>query len=178
MSTKWAHVVCILAFAAIGTTAKVARADGDYARFRGGIDLTAGGLLANGYGVGLVGVDGRVGVQVNHLLGLYVQPQLVFGDGSVGNINHFTGVFGVTGMADFTFGSRFFVAAGAGFTYLGTNDANAAGEIEVRLGGYPIVARNRYGARRGLMIGADIHVIFVDGVQLIEPMFAIGFEAF
>ena len=198
------HVACVaasvLAFAAIGTTAATASAQqvvyvqpapravyvegggGDYARFRGAIDLTGGGLLVSGVSAGLVGVDARLGVQVNNLLGIYAQPHLSFGAGTYagpGNTG-FTGVAGVSGIVDFTF-DRVFFGGGGGFAYVGSLPF-ASPEGEIRAGFYPIVSHGRGGRRRGLVIAADLHILYVPdtvgSIGLLQPMLQIGYEAF
>jgi hypothetical protein len=188
MRTHLAHVVSILAFAAVGLTATAASAQrvvveeegGGYARFRGGIDFTGGALLVSGFTAGLVGIDGRLGVQLNNLVGIYAQPHLVFGDGTYAATTGVTGVFGVSAIVDFTF-DRLFIGGGGGFAYIGSAPY-ASPEGEVRVGFYPIVSHGRGGRRRGLMLGVDLHIIYVpDGgnaLGLLEPMFQIGYEAF
>jgi hypothetical protein len=190
MRTHLAHVVSILAFAAVGLTATAASAQrvvveeegGGYTRLRAGIDLTGGGLLLDGYGIGLVGVDGRLGVQANNLLAIYAQAHLVFGGGSCGGGTCGTGLpglFSVSAVADFTF-DRIFVGAGGGFVYIG-DAVNAGPELIGRFGFYPLMRRGRFGGRRGLMIGADVHLDYIPGgggAAFLEPMFLIGYEAF
>jgi len=188
MKTQMAHVVSLLAFATIGLTATAASAQRVYveeeggggARFRGGIDLTGGGVFLGNTSVGVVGLDGRLGVQVNNLLGLYIQPHLVFGGGTYLGTSGFDGVFAVDGLADFTF-DRLFFGAGAGLAYTGVNNFYASPEAHLRVGFYPLVGHTRRG-RRGLMIGADLRIIYWtipgDGTPLLEPTIAIGYEAF
>jgi len=190
MKTKNMHVVTILASVAIGLVTTAASAQrvvvveeegGGYSRIRAGIDATGGGLLLNGYGLGLVGLDGRLGVQANNLFAIYAQAHLVFGGGSCGLgacDSGFPGIFSLSAVADFTF-DRIFVGAGGGFVYLGENP-HPGPEGIVRFGFYPLMRRGHFGGRRGLMIGADLHIDYVpDGSEAyLEPMFLIGYEAF
>jgi hypothetical protein len=189
MKTQKITIVSLLVFVAIGLATTVAGAQrvvveeegGGYARIRAGIDATAGGLLLNGYGLGLVGLDGRLGVQANNLFGIYAQAHLVFGGGGCGPggcDTGFPGIFSLSAVADFTF-DRIFIGAGGGLVYIGA-DPHAGPEAIVRLGFYPLMRRSRFGGRRGLMIGADLHIDYVpDGsAAYLEPMFLIGYEAF
>ena len=56
--------------------------DEDEPRFRGGISIGGGGLFYSGAAAGLGTVDGRIGVQIMDLLGVYVQSHLALGAGS------------------------------------------------------------------------------------------------
>ena len=196
MRSQLVLVASILASAAVGLTASTASAQrmvvveegggGDHARFRGGIDLTGGGILLNGYTVGVVGVEGQLGVQVNNLLGFYVQPHLVFGGGqyTAGPVSAsgFDGVFGVTGLVDFTFDNRVQIGGGGGVAYTGVNNFYASPVLEGRFAFYPVENHSRGGRRRGLMIGADIRFIYWtvpgDALMLMEPTAFIGYQAF
>ena len=167
MRSQVAFVASILAFAAVGLTASTASAQrmvvvedgrgegggGDWTRFRGGIDLTGGGILLSGYTVGVVGIEGQLGVQVNNLLGFYVQPHLVFGGGQYTaagfSSSGFDGVFGVTGLVDFTFDNRIAIAGGGGVSYTGVNNFYASPTIEGRFAFYPVENHGRGGRRRG-----------------------------
>jgi hypothetical protein len=190
MRSQVAFVASILAFAAVTATAGTASAQrmvavegggGDSVRFRGGVDLTGGGIFLNGVGVGLVGVDAQLGVQLNNLIGIYAEPHLVFGGGSYANATGLDGVVGATGMIDFTF-DRIQVGAGAGFAYTGVNNFYASPEIEGKFAFYPVMSHGFRGRRRGLMIGANVHFIYWtvpgDALPLLEPMAFIGYQAF
>jgi hypothetical protein len=190
MRTQRARVASILAFATIGAITRTSGAQqvvvvergGDYARLRAGIDLTGGGLFLNGVGVGLVGLDGRLGVQFNDLFALYGQAHFVFGDGTAPallGVSGGTEVFSLSAVADFTF-RQVFVGFGVGGAYFGY-DPYASPEALFRFGFYPLERRHRWGRRSGLMIGADLHVEYVPhagGDAYVEPMFLIGWEAF
>lgn len=158
-----------------------AAASEDGARFRWGISL-AGGLEKVSILSGpMFGVDSRLGFQLNHLLGFYLQTHLSLGslslsDGSsVGLFGAgLTGTFTVAGMAEVTLMDRFFAAAGVGVGVLN----NPSGFMfQARVGGYPLMGK--YGARRkGLMVGLDFRSIFIDGATGILVLGAIGYEAF
>jgi hypothetical protein len=188
--TRWARAASILALAAIGAITKsssaqqvvVVERQADYARLRTGIDLTGGGLFLNGIGVGLVGLDGRLGVQLNNVFALYGQAHFVFGDGTAPallGVSGGTEVFSLTAVADFTF-RQVFVGFGVGGAYFGY-EPYASPEALFRFGFYPLERRHRWGRRSGLMIGADLHLEYVPhggGDAYLEPMFLIGWEAF
>jgi hypothetical protein len=148
----------------------------DGVRFRGGVALTGGGLFVDGYALGLGGIDGRIGVQINNLIGVYAQPYLTFGGGQVAGATGVTGTVGSDVIVDFTFLDQIFVGAGAGAGIIGSLVAEQA---HLRVGGYPVVARGLNGIRRkGLMIGADLSVHFTSGAVIMQPMVSIGYEAF
>ena len=153
----------------------------DDVRFRGGISVGGGGLFLGGYTFGLGGVDGRLGVQINDLIGIYAQPQLAIYGGSVnlgngGSLPGVGGIVGGTALIDFTFLDRLFVGVGGGGALLNNP---AAGELHFRVGGYPVMGfgKNKI-QRKGLMIGADLRVFFVSGLTLFSPTANIGYEVF
>jgi hypothetical protein len=187
--TRWLHwSLFVAAFSACVLTAGVASAqrvvvveEEDAARFRGGVSLSGGGLFLNSVGVGLVGVDGRLGVQINNLIAVYAQPYLAFGGGSGYTGTGGAGVLaGADAVVDFTFNSFFFVGAGGGAgAFVAGGEAASAENLLFRVGFYPIVARRARRARRtGLMVGVDIRPYFVDSLALFQAMGTIGFEAF
>lgn len=59
----------------------------DGVRFRGGISLGGGGEFISGFTAGLGAIDRPVGVQSNKLVGLYLQPHVALGAGSIGSIS-------------------------------------------------------------------------------------------
>jgi hypothetical protein len=153
----------------------------DFPRFRGGISLGAGGLFVSDFGVGLGVLDGRLGVQINNLIGIYAQPHFSVGGGTVNGVGSaITGEAGATLLVDFTFFDRFFVGVGGGGGVIGSL---GAGELHIRLGGYPLLRllpdRVR---RRGLMLGIDTRVYFVEipgaTANVVSVAGSIGFEAF
>jgi len=124
-----------------------------------------------------VGFDFRLGVQLNDLIGIYVQPHLSGGKGSYeGGLSGGTGVFAVTGMVDFTLADQ--VAFGAGFGYGVLNNPTGPA-LAFRAAWYPVVSRSPLGPRRkGLMVGADMRVIFSDVGTGIQFIGSVGYEAF
>jgi hypothetical protein len=171
------RAVWAMAFTASSLIATSALADEDGLRFRGGVDIAGGGLLVSGFGVGMGGVDGRIGLQINDLIGAYVQPHLAFGGGKYHGASVFTGVAGASGIVDFTFFDQLFVGGGGGFAYVGEIPDPGA-SLHFRFGGYPLQGDGEGARRKGLLIGADLHVHFVQGFTLLQPMLAIGYEAF
>lgn len=137
----------------------------DGVRFRGGIALDVGALVFPGGlipAVGLAGLQGTTGVQINHLVGIYVVPgfDVLFGD--VGGV-------GLTAalLVDFTINHLFTVGAGPDvgvFAAFGgdgnTASALAGANYGARLHAavHPVVGHN--GARRnGFTIGLDMRFL-------------------
>jgi hypothetical protein len=200
MRSNRAHLASLLAFAAVGFAAATANAQQvvvvepgprravlveggpvvDGPRFRGGISLDGGGIFVSGYGLGLVGLSGRLGVQINDLIGVYGMPYFSLGGGSVNGLNAFTGTGGGDAVVDFTFADRFFVGAGGGYGIVGS----AGGpEALFRGGFYPLLGRRLHRpGRRGLMIGVNVRPHFLSSAgtsaTVLEAMGTIGFEAF
>jgi hypothetical protein len=184
-----ALIACLLV-AGVASAQRVVVVEGgpvyDGPRLRAGISVGGGGLFLNGYGVGLVGLDGRIGVQINNLVAVYAQPYLALGGGGdgVGSSGFLTSV-GADAVVDFTLSNVFFLGVGGGgggFIAPQPTGGTAAGSAEqllFRVGFYPIVARYPRRARRsGLMVGADVRPFFISGASLIQAMGVIGFEAF
>ena len=148
----------------------------DGVRFRGGIALMGGGEFVSGFTAGLVGIDGRLGVQINKLVGVYIQPHVAFGAGTIGSISGATGTAAATAIVDFTFINRIFVGAGGGFGVVN----NPYGPVaQIRFGGYPVirVAENRP-RRKGLMVGLDTRAYFTQLGPVVQVMAGVGYEAF
>jgi hypothetical protein len=190
---KWVGFVTVLV-AVLGTTSMasaqrvvvVGEGGGYYdgPRLRAGISVGAGGLFADGYGVGLAGIDGRIGVQINNLVGIYAQPYFVGGDGSYAAGSGSVVSFGADAVIDFTLASRFFigVGGGGGGTLLKGGNGDS-GQLLFRVGFYPIVVRRlRRPGRGGLMLGLDVRPIFLSGlgneVNLVQATANIGWELF
>ena len=149
--------------------------DKDEPRFRGGISGGGDALILSGNAAGLGGIDGRLGVQIMDLLGVYAQPHLALGYGS----GAFAGSLGGTVLVDFTFIDRIFVGVGGGGGLVQFGGTEAAGMLHFRAGGYPALGLGDDGIRRkGLMIGADVILHFAAGQVLPSPMVSIGYEAF
>jgi hypothetical protein len=153
-----------------------AGADEDGVRFRGGISAGGGGLFLNSFSLGLGGVDGRLGVQINDLIGVYAQPQLAIYGGSIGPASGVGGIVGGSGVVDFTFLDQIFVGIGGGGALINNP---SGGELHIRAGGYPVFGFGEDNIRRkGLMLGLDLRLFFVSGAVLMSPTASIGYEAF
>lgn len=166
--------------ASAATPAAPVAADG--ARFRAGISM-GGGIekvsIASG---GMFGIDGRLGLQLNDLLGFYVQPHLSFGSlsvdpgmtGGVG-VSGGTGTFSIAAMAEATLVDRFFGGVGFGYGVLN----NPSGPmVQARAGGYLTSSRDEGIRRKGLMLGVDMRAIFVDGATGYLVLGSIGWEKY
>jgi hypothetical protein len=171
----------IAALAAGCLTAATASAqEPDGARFRGGISVGGGGLFVSGFSAGLGGIDGRMGAQINNLIGVYAQPHISFGAGKVGNATGFTGEATGDAVVDFTFLNQIFVGAGGGGGIIGSLPG---ANVLLRFGGYPVFTHGENHIRRkGLMLGADMRMYFFSvnggGAQVLQAMASIGYEAF
>lgn len=150
------------------------------ARFRGGISLATGMEKVSVVSGEMYGLDGRLGVQLNDLLGIYVQPHLSFGSlsGQAGGlgITGTTGTFSIAAMGEATFIDRLFAGAGLGYGVLN----NPSGPMfQARAGGYLLETRGEDGVRRkGLMAGVDLRTIFVNGATGVLVLASIGYEKF
>lgn len=145
-------------------------------RFRFGVSGGGGLMVWDGPVLKYGGLDLRFGLQVNQLVGIYVQPQLGFYGGEFGGVTGVGGIIGGSVLADFTFADHLFAGAGAGFAVLN----NPSGfELHVRAGGYPLASTGgENGRRKGLMLGVDMRVHFVSGATFVAPTLCIGYEAF
>jgi hypothetical protein len=152
----------------------------DGLRFRGGVAFTLGGEFVSNadFSALMFGVDGRLGVQINNLVGVYVQPHLSFGHGDVSGFGGTTSTFAALAMVDFTLFDALFFGAGVGYGIF-NNPKGAA--IGLRVGGYPVksVSDDRP-RRKGLMLSLDTRIVFLDGGYGTgaQVMGAIGYEAF
>lgn len=151
----------------------------DGVRFRGGISIHGGGEFLDLTG-GLGGIDGRIGVQINRLIGVYLQPHVSFGAAKLANgQSGATGNFAAAVMADVTLINRIFVGAGAGF---GVINAPYGAMIGLRFGGYPIMKFSETKPRRkGLMVGIDLRTyiaVVPSSAKVLELMAGVGYEAF
>jgi hypothetical protein len=159
------------------------RAPADGARFRFGVSGGFGFFTAKAeVGPGEVsckyyGGDLRLGAQINHLLGVYVQPTLGYYTADTNFAFAVGGLAGVAVVADVTLIDRFFVGAGLGYTVY--NNPSGLTPI-LRIGGYPLMSRNdQVARRRGLMLGADLRFTKLEGIEtIVMPTFNIGFESF
>ena len=156
-----------------GTTAPAPAASG--MRFRFGVSGGAGPLLSSFPTFIYGGADLRFGLQVNDLLGIYVQPQLGFYGGGVGGFAAFGGLIGGSLVGEVTLLDRLFAGAGLGYGILN----NPSGlELHFRAGAYPAMSKSETGRRKGLMLGVDFRVHLLDGATFIAPTFCIGYESF
>jgi hypothetical protein len=166
--------------ASVPAAAPPADGDKDGVRFRGGVSATAGTMFISDYSGFLAGVDGRLGVQINDLIGVYAVPHLTFGPISVGPLSTVIGVFSATAVADVTLLDQIFIGGGGGFGIVN----NPSGPVaHFRFGGYPLMGHGDDGIRRkGLMVGADIRLYFLQsagvGITVMQAMGGIGYEAF
>jgi len=181
-SRRWVRgPLFLVAFASCTFIAAAASAqERDEVRFRWGISAGAGPSFGDYSGI-LGGGDLRLGVQINQLIGVYGDAHLAAGSVTLKNSNAsgVTGVFAGTGMVDFTFAHRAFVAAGGGFGVLN----NPSGPVlDFRAGGYPLMSRNEFGRRRGLMLSVDLRPYFTSSAgasfTIVEMTGNIGYEAF
>jgi len=168
------------AIAAPAPAPAAAPTEADGVRFRWGLAAAVGLESVSVFSGAMYGLDARFGVQVNHLLAIYVQPHLSFGslsgEGIGAGVSGATGTFTTAAIGEVTLVDHFFVGAGFGYGVLN----NPAGPMfQVRAGGYPLAGRGDNGIRRrGLMIGVDLRTIFIDGATGVLVMGGIGYEAF
>jgi hypothetical protein len=150
--------------------------DKDGVRFRGGVSAVGGGMFLDDYSGFLAGADGHLGVQVNHLIGVYLVPHLTFGPVDVGPASSVIGLFSATAVVDFTLIDHIFVGAGAGY---GVVNNPTGPTVHFRAGGYPLMGRGDNGIRRkGLMLGVDTRLYILDGATVMELSGGLGYEAF
>jgi hypothetical protein len=152
----------------------------DGVRFRGGVAFAVGGERVSNadFRATLFGFDGRLGVQINDLVGLYVQPHLSFGPATERGLSGFTGTFAMMAMVDFTFLDSLFVGGGFGYGVM-NNPSGAA--LGFRVGGYPLKSIDQFKARRrGLMLAFDLRPYFLGGFYGtgVQYMFSVGYEAY
>jgi hypothetical protein len=171
----------------------------DHARFRGGVGLEGGALIApRTLTLALTGVQGQLGAQINDLIGVYAVPAFDILFGAVGGVN-FSGAV----IADFTFMDRFTVGAGPDFDFFAGVGASKNGVsatagglygARVHLAAYPVIARGFDPVRRkAFEIGLDVRMLFggvgsakssTTGTSaaassfVISPMLTIGYQAF
>lgn len=174
----------------------------DGARFRGGIAAEAGALIAPGlFTLGVAGIQGTLGAQINNMIGVYGVPNFDIVFGSVGGVNLSFAV-----MVDFTFDDNLTVGAGPDvgvFAAIGGSggsggSASAAGGAlygaRLHFSWNPVISRNASGPRRkALSIGADVRLlgggvgaatVSADGSSasagtfVLSPQLTIGYTAF
>ncbi len=174
----------------------------DGVRFRGGIALEGGALLPNGVSLGAIGPQGQIGVQINHLVGVYAVPAFDILFGPAGGVD-----FTFAVMADFTIlNDQLTVGAGLDsgvYAALGSSGTSAAGAAGAQYGARLHAAWNAYlvrgenGIRRkALVVGLDLRFLVgpeaaastngnggvtgsgsADGL-VFSPMVTVGYQAF
>ena len=150
----------------------------DGPRFRFGFAGGGGGEFVDGLSAFLVGVDFRLGMQINDMIGVYVQPHMSFGSFGRGasRLAGTTGVFSVAAMVDLTLAERFF--AGAGFGYGVINNPSGP-MLALRGGFYPVVSRSEVAPRRkALSLSFEFRTTFIGLGPVVQVMGMIGYEAF
>jgi hypothetical protein len=148
----------------------------DGVRFRGGIALDAGAFVFPGGvipAVGLVGLQGTTGVQINNLVGIYVVPgfDIIFGD--VGGV-------GLTAalMVDFTINHLFTVGVGPDVGAFAAIGVDAAATQGAAIGGANYGARLHFAVhpvvghsgvhRQAFTIGLDMRFLGGPSGQVAE----------
>lgn len=152
--------------------------DEDGLRFRGGVSGGVGAEFVSSATAIVGGVDGRMGLPINDMIGVCAQPHLAFGSygSGFGGFAAVTGTFTGTAVFDFTFLEQLFVGGGAGFGVF--NDPTGA-VVRLRAGGHPLQGSGENGIRRkGLMLAVDMRLGFIAGATVVYPMGSIGYEAF
>ncbi len=161
-------------------TIEPAPAHQDGGRFRWGVNAAGGYEFVSSVSGPMVGADARFGYQINNLLGIYVSPHLSFGslstDSGGASISGATGTFALTALGEVTLADMFFIGAGAGYGVLN----NPSGfTLHARGGLYPLMSYDEDGpGRSGLMIGADIKTVFIDGATGVLVTATLGYESF
>jgi hypothetical protein len=149
-------------------TADRAQEEPDGARFRGAIAAEGGAMIVPGGGaVGVVGLTGQIGGQINHLVGVYWVPyaDVIFGD--VGGFNPGSAV-----LVDFTIDDTVSIGVGPEVgAFLGAfaGPSSVGGALAATYGGrihagfYPLQDRGEDGIRRkALALGVDVRLLAAD----------------
>ena len=151
----------------------------DRARFRGGVSAQIGGYIIEDTGLGLFGIQGRLGAQIIDEFGIYATPGFQLGASTEGALARVS--IGV--IPELTLGDLWFIGAGPEvFAAAGIDD-----ELDVFGGAYLIAARlrtgfafgsKRPGRRHAFTLAFDGHVDFYDGKVGVAPTVALGYDAF
>jgi hypothetical protein len=173
--------------------AEVRVRDRDASRLRYGVALEGGGLVAPGVvDLGFAGIQGQLGVQLDHLIGVYAAPHIDMVSGA-----RALGIqVGSALLIDFTLAHVFTVGVGpdiAGFVALGGGEA-AGGLLygaRLHLAVNPLVSIAADGIRRrALTIGLDLRLATGGSAGVLStrragvgelvaaPMLTIGYQAF
>lgn len=148
----------------------------DGPRFRWGVAGGGGGEFGQGVSFWLVGFDFRLGVQVNDMIGIYVQPHLSAGNGDDNGAEGTTATFAVAGMVDITLSDLVFFGGGFGYGVLN----NPSGPMLALRGGiYPALGRAIDRPRRkALSLSFEFRTHFIDRGPVVQVMGMVGFESF
>ena len=190
-------VLSLVAVAVLGAANLVSAQDDGPAtghfesRFRWGF-TAGGGPLTGGYSGGAGGMDARFGMQLTPLLGVYAQPILMIGGGSVADAQGVsaTGLVlpGVGVLADLTLADMVFVAAGPQILFgeIGNPEATTATGSAAGANGPFLSVAARAGivlgsrsseGRSGFSLGLDMHVVMAKEVAIL-PMVFLGYERY
>ncbi|NUO48792.1 MAG: hypothetical protein HOV80_08050 [Polyangiaceae bacterium] len=122
----------------------------DHARFRGGVSGEAGAMIIpdSDLTLGIAGVQGQIGAQITHLVGVYWVPGFDIIFGKAGGVNFSSAV-----LVDFTFIDMISVGIGpdvGAFAAIGTgaiaSGANYGGRLHFAV--HPVFGRGDDGVRR------------------------------
>jgi hypothetical protein len=194
-----AALAAVIAPTLFVSTSAFAQEERDGARFRGAVSAEGGAIIVpDAINVGLAGVQGQLGVQINHLVGVYAVPQLDIVFGEVGGVH-----LAAAAVVDFSIIDEVSIGVGPEigvFGAVGASDgaATAAGGAmyggRLHFGFQPVWGRGEDGIRRkALSIGLDIR--FLAGEAgfarasattaeaavaqfVLSPMLSIGYQAF
>ncbi len=171
----------------------------DGVRFRGGVSLEGGAIVVpDAFTVGVAGVQGQMGVQINNMIGVYAVPAFDIVFGSVGGVNLSAAL-----IVDFTFFDMLTVGAGPDvgvFGAIGTGDgalSGAGGSLygaRLHFSFQPFHSYGMNGIRRkAFSLGADLRLLgggagyasvsttsasASGGNFVFAPMFTLGYQAF
>ncbi|MBN2801644.1 MAG: hypothetical protein JXR91_00980 [Deltaproteobacteria bacterium] len=163
-----------------------------FPRFRFGVSGMGGPILGDIRG-GAGGLDLRAGVQINELIGAYIQPMVALGAGASSSDTSASlsglAVAGLAAMAEFDFINMLFVAVGpeilaGGIAEASVSETSGSGSaskgpyfgIAARAG--VAIGKTRPHRRSKFSIALDMHVIFAPNAVAVLPMIAFGFDMF
>ena len=173
----------------------------DGARFRGGVAAEAGALIVPGIvTLGVAGIQGQLGAQINNNFGVYAVPSLDVVFGALGGVNlSFAVMVDYTLDDNITFGIGPDVGVFAAFGGGGGTVSGASGALygaRLHFSWNPVIAKEASRPkRRALAIGADLRLLgggtgFVSantsssggtasvGSFVLSPQITIGYQAF
>lgn len=201
---KLLSIACLSALAfsltSIFSATEAAAQEPDGVRFRGGVALEAGPLIVPGsFTVGVAGVQGQLGVQINNEFGVYVVPSLDAVFGSVGGINLSAAL-----LVDYTLHDDLTFGVGPDVGVFGAIGSSSAGTLSGAGGALygarlhftwnPVLGRGPDGIRRkALAVGMDLRLLgggagyatvssssgtASASTFVMAPMFTVGYQAF